>query len=66
MLVSSKEAGQRLGISAARVRQLAIAGRLPQAVKVGTGGRASWVFPLEGDARPVLLPGRPAGRPKQS
>jgi len=56
--ITAEQAATLNNISARRVRQLAKAGRVPGAFKIGAGNRASWVIPTAWKYEPV-----PVGRP---
>jgi len=54
MIIDSREAGRRMGISRMRVVQLLNAGRILNATKLG-GQRGTWAIEVEGDAVPVVI-----------
>lgn len=56
MLIDTKEAARRLGVSQMRVVQLLNEGRIPNATKLG-GQRGVWVIEIEDDAPPVVIDG---------
>lgn len=56
MMIDTKEAARRLGLSRMRVVQLLNEGRIPNASKFG-GQRGIWVIEVEGDAAPVIIDG---------
>ena len=55
MLIDTKEAARRLGVTPTRVQQLLLAGRIPSATKIG-GQRGMWVIEVPDDAPPKVLP----------
>jgi hypothetical protein len=62
MLIDTKEAARRLGVSQTRVVQLLLECRIPNATKLG-GQRGTWAIEVEGETAPKVLPGKKAGRP---
>lgn len=55
MLIDTKEAAKRLGVSTVRVIQLLRENRIIGGQKIG-GQRGVWVIEVDGDAAPVILP----------
>lgn len=61
-LYSTTEAAQELGISPARVRQLLLSGRIPEAIKTSAG----WIIPADAlEQVRARKPGRPTGKKKK-
>jgi hypothetical protein len=56
MIIDTKEAARRLGVSQTRVIQLLLAGRIPNATKLG-GQRGVWAIEVEGDVPPEIIGG---------
>lgn len=56
MIIDTKEAARRLGVSRMRVVQLLNEGRIANAQKIG-GQRGVWVIEVEDDAPPVVIGG---------
>lgn len=59
MVIDTKEAARRLGVSTMRVIQLLKEERIPNATKVG-GQRGVWVIEVQGEETPTVLPPRSA------
>ena len=55
MLIDTKEAARRLGLSKMRVVQLLNEGRIPSAQKFG-GQRGMWIIEVPDDGPPKVLP----------